>query len=275
MQNWRSEYPFTSRYALIDGRQYHYIDEGQGSSPIVCVHGNPTWSFYYRSLVSGLRDQYRVMAVDHLGCGLSEKPQRYDYSLSRHIGNLVQWIDQLDLHHITLVVHDWGGAIGMGAAIARPQRISKLMILNTAAFPPPYVPLRIAACRIPVLGSWMIRYLNAFAYPATFMAIDRLPRLSEIAKSGLLAPYDSVKNRIAIDGFVRDIPLTKSHPTYDVLAQIEQSLPVLEPKQISMVWGMKDWCFRPECLERFEAVFPELKSIAWKMWGTMLWKKHR
>ncbi len=90
--------------------------------------------FYYRSLVSGLRDQYRVMAVDHLGCGLSEKPQRYDYSLSRHIGNLVQWIDQLDLHHITLVVHDWGGAIGMGAAIARPQRISKLMILNTAAF---------------------------------------------------------------------------------------------------------------------------------------------
>ncbi len=105
----------------------------------------------------------------------------------------------------------------------------------------------------------MIRYLNAFAYPATFMAIDRLPRLSEVAKSGLLAPYDSAKNRVAIDGFVRDIPLTKSHPTYDVLAQIEQSLPVLEPKQISMVWGMKDWCFRPECLDRFEAVFPRAK----------------
>lgn len=259
LANWRTEYPFTSRYASIDGRQYHYVDEGKGIAPIVCVHGNPTWSFYYRSVIHRFRDQHRVLAVDHLGCGLSEKPQRYEYSLARHTGNLIQWMDQLDLRNVLLVVHDWGGAIGLGAAVARPDRIARILLLNTAAFPPPYMPLRIAACRIPWLGSLAVRGLNAFAYGATYMAIDYLKRLPPNTKAGLLSPYDSFKNRVAIDGFVRDIPMTKSHPTYETLARLEQSLDLLESKPASIVWGMKDWCFRPECLERLERLFPKAR----------------
>ncbi len=249
LSTWRSEYPFIDRFASIDGRKYHYIDEGEGEQPIVCVHGNPTWSFYYRRLVAGLRSEARVLAVDHIGCGLSEKPRDYPYNLAQHTANLVEWLDKLDIQNGLLVVHDWGGAIGLGAAVARPDRIAKLLILNTAAFPPPYVPLRIAALRFPWMGSFAIRYLNGFAWPATFMTMHR-HRLSENAKSGLLAPYLSAETRWAIDGFVKDIPLSRSHPTYQVLQTLESRLATLADKPTRIVWGMKDWCFRPQCKDR-------------------------
>jgi cis-3-alkyl-4-acyloxetan-2-one decarboxylase len=254
---WRAEYPFASQQILIDGHRYHYVDEGQGNQSVLCVHGNPTWSFYYRSLISGLRNDARVLAVDHLGCGLSDKPQRYDYCLEKHIDNLVEFIQRLDLRNVMMVVHDWGGAIGLGAAERVPDRIAKLLILNTGAFPPPFIPLRIAACRLPLVGTFAMRQLNLFAWTATFMAIDRLPRLSQTAKEGLLAPYDSWEHRVAIDRFVKDIPLTRRHRTWKVLEQIEQQLVLLQNKPTAFVWGMKDWCFRPECLVRLGKAFPK------------------
>ena len=237
----------------------HYVDEGpkdRDTPTILCVHGNPTWSFYYRKILSGFRKTHRVVAVDHIGCGLSDKPQQYPYSLAQHTENLVRLIDALDLQQTTLVVHDWGGAIGLGAAVERVSRFRGLFILNTAAFPPPYIPRRIAACRFPILGSWAIRYLNAFAQAAIYMAIDRLPRLDRNARDGLLAPYDSPNHRVAIDGFVRDIPMSTKHPTHAVLLQLERNLPKLGGLPIRFVWGMKDWCFRPECMERMNIAWP-------------------
>jgi len=165
-------------------------------------------------------------------------------------------IDTLDLKQVTLVVHDWGGAIGLGAAIERIERFRNLLVLNTAAFPPPYIPRRIAACRFPLLGSWAIRYCNAFAQAAIYMAIDRLPRLDRNARDGLLAPYDSPRNRVAIDSFVRDIPMSPQHPTYEVLMELERNLPKLSKLPIRFVWGMQDWCFRPECMERMNLAWP-------------------
>lgn len=226
----------------------------------MAVHGNPTWSFYYRSIIREFSQTHRVLSVDHIGCGLSDKPQRYDYCLAQHTDNLVRWIDALDLDRIVMVVHDWGGAIGLGAAIKRLDRIAGLVVLNTGAFPPPYVPLRIAACRLPILGSFAMRYLNAFAKAATRMAIDRLDRLDPSVQAGLLAPYDSPANRVGIDRFVQDIPLSPRHRTYRVLSELEQDLPKLGHLPIRLVWGMKDWCFRPECLRRFEAVWPQAIS---------------
>jgi haloalkane dehalogenase len=233
----------------------------RGTEPcIVAVHGNPTWSFYYRSIIREFSQTHRVLSVDHIGCGLSDKPQRYDYCLAQHTDNLVRWIDALDLDRIVMVVHDWGGAIGLGAAIKRLDRIAGLVVLNTGAFPPPYVPLRIAACRLPILGSFAMRYLNAFAKAATRMAIDRLDRLDPSVQAGLLAPYDSPANRVGIDRFVQDIPLSPRHRTYRVLSELEQDLPKLGHLPIRLVWGMKDWCFRPECLRRLEAVWPQAIS---------------
>lgn len=255
MPDWRSLYPFTSHELSLAGLRYHYLDEGSGA-PLLMVHGNPTWSFYWRNLIRDLRSDYRCVAVDHMGCGLSDKPEPYPYSLSQHIDNLVQLVESLDLRDITLLVHDWGGAIGLGTALRLPERFSRLVLFNTGAFPPPFVPLRIRMCRTPLLGSWAMRRLNAFARAAVTMASEKPDRMTPVVQSGLLAPYDSWANRVAIDAFVRDIPLTRAHPTWQVLEAIEQGLSTLADRPIQMIWGMKDWCFRPSCLERFEQHFP-------------------
>ena len=105
------EYPFESHFVEVDGQKIHYIDEGAGET-ILCVHGNPTWSFAWRNVVRKLRDRYRVIAIDHLGCGLSSKPAGYCYSLAGHVSNLQSLVTQLDLNQITLFSHFWGGAIG-------------------------------------------------------------------------------------------------------------------------------------------------------------------
>src|SRR5262245_9969418 len=127
--SWRALYPFASHELALDGYRYHYVDEGQGE-PLLFVHGNPTWSFYWRNLIERYRGQFRAIAPDHMGCGLSEKPARYEYRLARHINNLKQLIERLDLKGITLVAHDWGGAIGLGAASQMPERFARLVLMN-------------------------------------------------------------------------------------------------------------------------------------------------
>ena len=132
----KKQYPFTGNLLDIQGLNYHYLDEGNGP-PVVMVHGNPSWSFYYRNLVLALRDRYRCIVPDHIGCGLSDKPgdNRYDYTLSRRVDDLEALLEHLGIReNITLVVHDWGGMIGMAYAVRHPERIKRLVILNTGAF---------------------------------------------------------------------------------------------------------------------------------------------
>ncbi len=266
MANWRELYPFPSQYIeLAGGVKMHYAQTGSGTAAdsqptVLCVHGNPTWSFYYRRVLAGLGPDVRVVAVDNVGCGLSDKPQEYNYSLSQHIENLVQLIVKLDLRRVTLLVHDWGGAIGLGAGLREWDRIRSAVILNTAAFPPPYIPLRIAACRIPLLGNWGIRQLNLFARAAQTMTLHRLPKLDPQVAAGLIAPYSNWNNRVAIARFVQDIPRRPTDPTWQLLASIEQRLPQLNDRPVSLLWGMRDWCFRPECLHRFQALLPNAKT---------------
>jgi haloalkane dehalogenase len=210
-------------------------------------------------LLGELGDQARVLAVDHLGCGLSDAPgEDYPYSLKSHTDNLVRWLELHDLKKILLVVHDWGGAIGLGAYLRVPERFEQLLILNTAAFAPPptWIPWRIAACRLPWVGSWAIRQHNAFARAAIWMAMERPEGLSPVSAQGLLAPYQEPARRIAIDRFVRDIPMTHRHPTWKVLCDLESGLKRLPPIATHLVWGMKDWCFTPRCLQRMLDIFP-------------------
>jgi len=234
----------------------HYVDEGAGR-PLLMVHGNPTWSFYWRRLIERFRTAYRVVAVDHMGCGLSDKPQEHShYSLSHHIVNLVALIDRLDLRETTLVAHDWGGAIGLGAALARPDRFRAFVLFNTGAFPPPFIPWRIRVCRIPVFGTWCIRRLNLFARAALWMAVAKRERMTRDERAGLLAPYDSWAHRVAIDRFVQDIPPTPRHPTWGILEELERELAELSERPCQLMWGMRDWCFRPICLARMLQIFP-------------------
>ncbi|MCO8122163.1 alpha/beta fold hydrolase [Stieleria sp. TO1_6] len=238
-------------------------DSNDPSAPtILCVHGNPTWSYYYRSVAQRFGDRHRVIAVDHIGCGASDKPPRhaFGYTLADHQSNLVALIEHLELDNVVLLAHDWGGAIGLGAVVRCRPRFRGIMLLNTAAFPPPYVPLRIAACRIPLLGTLAVRGLNLFARAAVTMAMSR-NRMRPAVAVNLLEPYDSWEHRVAIDAFVRDIPLSKRHPTYQTLLDLENSLPQLAELPSLLVWGMQDWCFRPECLRRFQAAWPNATAV--------------
>ncbi len=266
--DWRSIYPFQSHFHQLpsheasdssSGPRMHYIDQGSGDQSVVCVHGNPTWSFTYRAIATELHYEARVVAVDHVGCGLSDKPQRYTYTLRQHIANLSSLVRQLDLQRVTLVVHDWGGAIGMGMALENLPRIERIVLLNTAVFPPPYIPWRIAVCRFPLLGNIAMRGANVFALAALRITLYRLRRLAPEVVAGLIGPYGSWADRIAIARFVQDIPRRSNQPTWQLLQSIEQSMAQLADRPARIVWGMRDWCFRPECMTRIAQLLPGAK----------------
>lgn len=255
-ESWRALYPFESHYFDLAGTRMHYLDEGTGS-PVVMLHGNPTWSFYYRDLVLGLRDECRVVVPDHIGCGLSDKPQDYPYRLEQHITNLTRLLnDGLGLGDITLILHDWGGAIGTGYAVRFPKRVSRLVVLNTAAFVLTECPLRIAICKLPVFGSVAIRMLNGFARSALYMAVVNRRAITQSVRDGYLAPYNSYHNRIANLRFVQDIPLSRKHPSWETIAEIEGRLGELREKPMLICWGDRDFCFTPRFLEKWRQHFP-------------------
>lgn len=257
--NWQDEFPVPDQYLDLGPARLHYVDRGAGQ-PLLMVHGNPTWSFHFRHLIDHFQPRYRCVAVDHIGCGWSDKPQQYRYCLDQHATNLQRLVEQLDLRQITLIAHDWGGAIGLLAASRLRDRFARCVLLNTAAFPPPYIPWRIRACRIPVLGTIGVRGANLFALAAQMMAVEQRQRLSPTARAGLLAPYHSWADRVAIDRFVQDIPSSERHPTWPVLEQLETDLR-RHPLPALLIWGQRDWCFRLECLRRLEAIFPDHQTV--------------
>lgn len=234
----------------------HYLDEGKGPV-VVLVHGNPTWSFYYRNVVKTLSGFCRVIAVDHLGCGLSDKPQGYQYTLKNHIDNLEKLLDKLAVDRYSLVVHDWGGAIGFGLAGRNPQRLERAVVLNTAAFRSKNIPFRISLCKIPIFGELIVRGFNAFAWPATFMAVEQ--KLPVAIKKQYLAPYNSWANRIATHRFVKDIPLHSGHISYETLVEVEEGLQGIIERNIPIMilWGGKDFCFNDSFFDRWKQIFPE------------------
>ena len=258
-------YPYTGSFLDVDGGRLHYLDEGRSediSQPVMfAVHGNPTWSFYWRQLIESFAGEYRVVVPDHIGCGLSDKPQNWDYRLAQHIDNLCKLIEHLDLQNIVLVVHDWGGAIGMGMAGRMPERIKKMVVTNTAAFRSQEIPLSIASCRIPIFGSVAVRGFNAFAGVATWRASAK--GLSASVKSGLIMPYNSWANRIATLRFVEDIPLKPSHPSYEALVAVEEGLSQLIEKPMLICWGEQDFCFTPNFRKEWERRFPDAEVHAW------------
>lgn len=252
----KEEYPFESKFLDLAGSKLHYIDEGTGKESFVLVHGNPTWSFFYRNIIKELKKTYRVIAIDHMGCGLSDKPQQYSYTLKRRIDDLARLLENLNITQFNMMVHDWGGAIGMGYATRFPDRLKRLVILNTAAFTSKQIPFTISLCKLPILGPFIVKYLNAFCYPATFMTTVK--PLAKNIKYGYLFPYDGAKNRKAISEFVLDIPLNAKHPSYNTLFEIENKLSTLQCP-VLVLWGGKDFCFNDFFYNRWKEIFPQAK----------------
>ncbi len=206
-------YPFDSNFININGYDLHYVDQGKGQ-PVVMVHGNPTWSFYYRRQIEHLSKSYRTIVPDHIGCGFSDKPgaNSYNYTLKSRVSDLDHLINSLNLNRkINLIVHDWGGMIGLAWAVDNIDRINKIIITNTSGF---FLP---EDKQFPT-ALWLIKYLKSLAIPAV-LGLNVFARsalylctkkpLEKKIKKGLIQPYNSWKNRIATLKFVQDIPITK------------------------------------------------------------------
>jgi haloalkane dehalogenase len=249
-------YPFTPKRLEVGGARLSYVDAGpaEGDEAVLMLHGNPTWSFYYRALIQAASPRLRCIAPDHVGCGLSDKPQNYPYTLAQHIANVERLAEALRLRRVHLVVHDWGGAIGFGWAARHPERVGKIVILNTAAFPASRLPWRIRACRAPWLGELLVRGLNGFAAPATWMAVQR-PLRPEV-KRGYLFPYDSWAHRVAVHRFVRDIPLRADHPSMAALQAAAAGLPQFAAHPLLIAWGGRDFCFNDYFYRRWREIYP-------------------
>ena len=256
---WRTLYPFRSHFFTTGGHRLHYLDEGNGDS-VVMVHGNPTWSFYFRNLVHALSPTHRCIVPDHVGCGLSDKPgdDEYDFRLESRVRDLERLLDALGLDRITLVLHDWGGMIGMAVAHRNPHRISRLVITNTAAFGPPDgkpIPIRLRLIRdLAPLAAPAVLGGNAFARGALWMAAHH--RLAPAVQAGLVAPYDRPRNRLATLRFVQDIPLVPGDPSYDLVQEVDQNLHQFRDRPLLLLWGRHDFVFDRDYFAEWRRRFP-------------------
>ncbi len=260
---YRRLYPFQSHLLDRKGLGYHYVDQGTGD-PVVMVHGNPTWSFYFRNLITALAPDYRCIAPDHMGCGLSDKPDgtRYDFRLGSRVADFTALMDRLALTRVTLVVHDWGGMIAMAWAVANPQRVSRIVVTNTAAFFPPggkSIPLRLRLVRnLTALATPAVLYGNLFARGAVYMAPYK--RLPTAVKNGLLAPYNCPRHRLATLRFVQDIPLAPGDPGYDIVRRVDDQLRVLAHLPMLILWGRHDFVFDLDYFRAWRRRFPQAEA---------------
>jgi len=261
-------YPFESHWLTINGIRMHFLDEGPRDAPVVLmVHGNPTWSFYYRNLVLALRGRYRCIVPDHIGCGLSDKPGSgdYPYTLEQRISDLGSLMDHLQIKtRVHMIVHDWGGMIGFGWATQRPEQIASTVVANTAAFPLPSekkLPSALWLVRNTKLGALLVQGMNAFSGIAAHVAFKK--PVSKAIRDAYTGPYDSWDNRIATLRFVQDIPLTEGDPGYDIVKTTESRLPEFNNKPCLLAWGEKDFVFDLHFLNKWKRIFPHATVLSY------------
>ena len=253
----RREYPFASHYLEVAAGRLHYVDEGSGP-PVVMVHGNPTWSYLYRHMIKQLQPEYRCIAMDHIGFGLSDKPRDWSYLPVDHAANLTALIDGLGLKDITLVVQDWGGPIGLSYAVAHPQNVARLIIMNTWAWPVnrDWYYIAFSGFMGGPVGRWLIQRYNFFARSVMRQAFGDKRKLTPAAHEQYLRALPTAEDRKGCYVFPRQI--VKATPWLD---QLWSNISVLTGKPTLVVWGMKDIAFREKELKRWGSAFPAARTV--------------
>ena len=254
-------YPWTGERLQLQGAAMHYLDVGPRDAEVVLmVHGNPSWSFYWRHLVTALSTTHRCIVPDHIGMGLSDKPgdDEYAYTLSQRIADLDALVTHLQLDRpLNLAVHDWGGMIGLGWAVGHADDVARLIITNTSAFVPSRtirLPWQLKLARSP-LGTALVQGLNTFAAGATRMCTVK-PLAADVRRA-YTAPYDSFANRIATLRFVQDIPLAPGDPAWDAVEHTDRNLTCLAGKPTQIHWGERDFVFHDGFLKEWRARLPD------------------
>lgn len=256
---------YTPRFFTRDGLSMHYLDEGQGE-PVVMVHGNPSWCWLYRDLVAELKSTHRCIVPDHIGMGLSDLPDdsRYRYTLDSRVADFTALMDKLvPSGPVTLVMHDWGGAIASAWATRNPERVRRMVVFNTAAFPMlagKRLPRTLKLVRNTRLGAFLVERFNAFAVGAA--RTGTVSALPAKVREGFLAPYDSPTARRAVLRFVQDIPLAEGDPAWDTINATGAGLAALADKPVMILWGLQDFVFDRDYFDEWCRRFPRAEAIA-------------
>lgn len=252
----KREYPFRSNYFQVNGHRLHYIDEGKGSI-LLFVHGTPSWSFDFRNVIQGLSNNFRCLAIDHIGFGLSDKPEVYDYSSINHSKTLEKFIIEKDLKDITLVLHDFGGPIGLNFAINNPGRIDKIIILNSWLWSSERDPEFIKFSKIlksPLLP-FLYRRLNfspRFILPKSFGE----KKLSKKLLKQYTRPFKNSKQRNGALAFAKSLLNDQSW-----FEKLWNERSAITGKPVLFIWGMKDPVITPKYLSKFESGFPGSTTV--------------
>ncbi len=251
-------FPFTPHYFDINGFQMHYVDEGSGE-PIVLVHGDPTWGYLYRNFIHALARRQRCIVPDHMGMGKSGIPQEpYPYRLEHHIANFENLLLHLDLRNITLVLHDWGGPVGLGFATRHPERVKRLVLMNTWAFAPwpggsfPRLLEMIRSAR----GEKFVLEKNGYLEPALLGTTFHIENLTQEVMDAYRAPFPTPASRLALLCWSRDIPVSEADPSYAEMKRIERGLSEFLDTPTLLVWGMRDPVLSEPVLRTWQSIYP-------------------
>lgn len=252
-------WPFAPQYHTVNGVTLHYVDEGSGE-PMVLVHGDPTWGYLYRHFIPPLAQQYRCLVPDHMGMGKSSVPRTpYPYLLQHHITNFEALMLHLDVANITLVLHDWGGPVGLGFAVRHPDRLKRLVLMNTWAFarwpggPLPKLLEIIRSAR----GEKFVLERHGYLEPALQGTTYHVERLTPTVLAAYRAPFPTPASRLALLCWSRDIPTHIAAPSYRVMQHIEHGLAQFAHTPVLLIWGMRDPVLGEPVLRLWQSVFPQ------------------
>ena len=248
-------FPFDSRFVDIDGAGVHYVDEGTGPT-LLLLHGNPTWSFLYRHVIAGLRDRFRCVALDYPGFGLSTAPAGYRFTVADHRDVVAGFIEALDLTDYTIMVQDWGGPIGLSAALDAPHRLASLVVGNTWAWPkadPMTVAFSVLLGQLP--GELLVRRLGVFTNVLVPRGRGR-SRLSDGEMAMYRGPHPTPASRLPVQTFARQI--LEARP---LLADLERRLAVLADRPALLLWATGDPAFGGRELGRFQQLLPRAETV--------------
>lgn len=252
-------FPFSPRYHEVNGFQMHFVDEGSGE-PLVLVHGDPTWGYLWRRFIPVLSRRRRCIVPDHMGMGKSGVPRGpYSYRLRHHIANLESLLLRLNLRDLTLVLHDWGGPVGLGFAVRHPERVKRLVLMNTWAFARwPGAPFpRLLEIIRSERGEKFVLEKNGYLEPALLGTTHHPEKLTKIVMDAYRAPYPTPESRLALLCWTRDIPVSGSDPSYAEMKRIEDGLSQFAKIPALLIWGMRDPVLQESVLRIWQRVFPQ------------------
>ena len=251
-------FPFAPRYLDINGFEMHFVDEGSGEA-VLLLHGDPTWGYLWRKFIPSLSRRSRCIVPDQMGMGKSgTPPDPYPYRLRHHIANLEALLLRLGLHDLTLVLHDWGGPVGLGVATRHPHWIKRLILMNTWAFAPwPGGPFpRLIEIIRSDRGEKFVLEKNGYLEPALMGTTHYPEKLTKSVMDAYRAPFPTPASRRALLCWSRDIPIGETDPSYAEMKQIEHGLTTFAGTPTLLVWGMRDPVLSESVLRTWQRLYP-------------------